>query len=179
MYVVIGRIKFWYESCMLEILQCFANVWKISVKFRKFSWNSEFTWKLIFILFRKILKFYEISYKNKPFMKKLENVSILMTKLQKLLKMFRKNYGKFCYIFVKTVHFHRKNGQGWTFPRFNSYLVSSVFFDFRPVGQKYSQIFKKWDTNLDHFKFKLSMIFWKITFNSYINSTDFHFYSSI
>ena len=86
--------------------KCVKNKCEISKIFVKFCIHMT-----VFILFRKILKFYEISYKNKPFIKKSENVSILMTKLQKLLKMFRKNYEKICYIFVKTVPFHRKNCQ--------------------------------------------------------------------
>ena len=82
---------------------CVKNKCEISKIFVKFSIHMK-----VFTLSRKIEKFYEISYKNKPFVTKLENLSILMTKLQKLLKIFQKNYAKFCYIFMKTVPFLRK-----------------------------------------------------------------------
>ena len=95
-YVVICRIKFWYESWMLEILPIRAKIWKMNRKKRTFSKNIGVPWKFL-NLFERFKIFLKFLIKVKPFPEKLEKVSILMTNVQDFFKkMFQNFYETFC-----------------------------------------------------------------------------------
>ena len=69
--------------------------------------------------------------KDKPFKEKLGNVSILMTKFQKLSKIFQNFFKKICSIFVKSTPLQQKNAQVRTFSR--SFVLSEIYLSVKFV----------------------------------------------